>query len=43
MKLMETQQTVDTCPDFATSMEKTSMEGVEIKPMDVLCGRGKNR
>lgn len=41
MKLLETQQTVE----FSSSLDnvKSSKEGVEIMPMDVLCGRGKNR
>lgn len=41
MKLLESQQTITT-PDFSVSLENCSKEGVEIMPMDVLCGRGKN-
>ena len=47
MKLLDTQQSVNNISsDFSVDdMEfddKTSKEGVDIKPMDVLCGRGKN-
>ncbi|CAB9513267.1 expressed unknown protein [Seminavis robusta] len=39
MKLLDTEVS-----NFSAPMESTkpSMEGVDIKPMDVLCGRGKN-
>jgi hypothetical protein len=42
MKLMDINESVNSCPDLEMEDDKSSMEGVAIRRMDVLCGRGKN-